>query len=305
MIEFKENIKDLEKAIMKTIAFFDLFNYALTSFEIYKYLYGMQASFHEVREKLQQMRENLLIERNGFYALRDRVEIIENKNEQYHFTNQKLKIVRRVARILKYLPGIRMIALCNNFYYTPKSDIDLFIIVRRGELWTTRFFTTILMHILRLRRHGKQIADRVCLSFYITDDNLDLSGIALPEDPYFYYWLILLQPIYDTQVYREFNLANKWILQKLPNFSQNIFKKDIEDSKISKKFRKLDKKFHNSILQRKIENFFRIIQKRKMQANQKSLARHDDTRVLISDKILKFHEGDRREFYREKWQRSL
>jgi hypothetical protein len=39
----------------------------------------------------------------------------------------------------------------------------------------------------------------------------------------------------------------------------------------------------------------------KMKMNLHSLQNEADTRVVISDEMLKFHENDRREEYRDKW----
>ena len=67
-----------------------------------------------------------------------------------------------VIRLLGLFPQIQMIALCNSRAMgeaDANSDIDLFIITKKGNLWTARFIATVITSIFSLRRgntHGLQ-----------------------------------------------------------------------------------------------------------------------------------------------------
>lgn len=69
---------------------------------------------------------------------------------------------RLALRLLELFPQILLIALCNSRAMgeaDENSDIDLFIIAKKGNLWTVRFIVTILTSILGVRRrntHGLQ-----------------------------------------------------------------------------------------------------------------------------------------------------
>lgn len=69
---------------------------------------------------------------------------------------------RLTLRLLELFPQILLIALCNSRAMgeaDENSDIDLFIIAKKGNLWTVRFIVTILTSILGVRRrntHGLQ-----------------------------------------------------------------------------------------------------------------------------------------------------
>jgi len=54
-----------------------------------------------------------------------------------------------------------------------------------------------------------------------------------------------------------------------------------------------------------VELFLKKVQIEKMSKNNKSLAKENDTRVIISDNMLKFHENDRRDFYQNKFKQQL
>ena len=90
-------------------------------------------------------------------------------------------------------------ALCNSRAMgeaDENSDIDLFIITKKGNLWTARCIVTVLSSLMGIRRrntHGlqkwgpdyiKRTKDKFCLSFFITEEHLDFDDIRLqPEDP--------------------------------------------------------------------------------------------------------------------------
>lgn len=52
---------------------------------------------------------------------------------------------------------------------TAESDIDLFIQVRPGRLWLTRFWLTLWLELLGLRRNSRRIAGAICLNWWGTE----------------------------------------------------------------------------------------------------------------------------------------
>lgn len=64
---------------------------------------------------------------------------------------------RLTLRLLELFPQIQMMALCNSRAMgeaSENSDIDLFIIAKKSNLWTARFFATLLTSMLGLRRRN-------------------------------------------------------------------------------------------------------------------------------------------------------
>ena len=179
--------------------------------------------------------------------------------------------VMRFAPMLRFVPGVRMVAVCNSLALgevRPESDIDLFIVARAGWLFRVRFLSVLLMQILGVRRYGKKIAGRFCLSFYVDERALDLSWVDMPGD-YMERWLSSLRPIVDDGVSVEFGKVNGVSL-------------DLSRAKW-KPVRWLWFPF---------EGFFRWWQFRR---HAKNLLRLPvDHGVVVSDKILKFYQGDKK-----------
>lgn len=147
---------------------------------------------------------------------------------------------RLVVRLLGIFPQIQMVALCNSRAMgeaDENSDIDLFIIAKKGNLWTARFLTTLLTSMLGLRRrntHGlkkwtpeytRRTKDRFCLSFFITEEAMNFDSIRLqPDDPYLDRWICTLVPLINkNHAYEHFMEANGFEVQST---------KDIEHSSL-------------------------------------------------------------------------
>lgn len=240
----QESPSELKRAIIRTVAFFDIFDYPLTLVEIHKWLYcqsreketmllneaskqdlirqNKKYSLSKIYEELESIvLKGDISSKNGFYFLPGRTDIIRTRLYRYQLAEKKFKIALRVTRLFKWLAPVKMVSVCNNVGYnngTEKSDIDFFIIVKKNRLWLSRFLVTVIATLLGVRRHDQKFIDRICLSFYIAEDQLDLSSISLkPDDIYLVFWLATLAPIYDDGIYQSFFEANKWIFNYLPN----------------------------------------------------------------------------------------
>jgi len=298
-----ENVQNnLEKSILATIAYFDVFNYPLTVTEIWKWLYLERAEIRPstVGEVLKILENSQLIKSRvsscrGFYFLKNREELPNIREARYILSLKKLKRARRVAGFLKFVPGIKMIALCNSLAWTnarEESDIDFFIVTDKNKIWTARFWAAGFLQIFGLRPSKKNNKDKICLSFFADDDSLNLESLATGSpDIYLIYWVAQLQPLFDRGgIYQKFWQANAWIKKFLPN----IFPKDGADKVSKGRLNKIGLG----------EKFFRWLQLKMLPKNLKEMANRD-SRVVITDKILKFHANDRREEYKKMWEEKI
>ena len=119
-----------------------------------------------------------------------------------------MKKTQRYARLVSWIPGLRMIAVCNSvsMYASEKdSDIDLFVVTDPGRIWLVRGLLTLALQLFGVRRYGHLVKGRFCLSFFATTEALNMGKIALPEDPYLEAWTYHLIPILDRgYTYKEF-----------------------------------------------------------------------------------------------------
>jgi len=305
---------DLEQAILKTLAFFEIFNYPLTLVEIHKWLYHPAARYSLV-EILQALKSDNLqdkvYQKFGFYFIAGHAGDVDIRLDRYSIAENKFRIARRFARWIDWLTFVKMIAVCNNVGYnnaTAKSDIDYFIVVDRGRIWWSRLVITLVATILRLRRHGNKFVDRVCLSFYIGQDHLNLSDIALkPADPYLVYWFATLAPIFDDDTYDKFLSENSWFKSYLPNFYPTVLnhRRSVQPLGYARFSRRLGQLVSGGALGGRLESFARLVQVNKVKAYLGESLNQRNTNVVISSSMLKFHKIDRRQLYRSGWEKNL
>ena len=292
---------ELEKAIVRAIVFFDMFDYPLTANEISLYL-DRSADFLEIFQILKILPDNIQ-EKQGFYFLTGREYLLVSRAERFNFTAQKFKIARRVAKIFCLVPFVELIAISNiigTHNLRDQSDIDLFIITRPKRIWLTRLFCAGLMKILNLRPNRKTKRNKICLSFYITTNRLNLEKLKInPQDWYFNYWLAGLVPLYDHGgAYQELIKQNGWLKGFLPNWHPY---KPTGSWEIKSKKRLVGFKIFGGRVADRLERLARKWQLKILPLQLKELM-NQDTRVMVGNDIIKLYLVDRRSELSDKYQ---
>lgn len=319
----------IEKFILKTITYFDIFGYPLTELELCKWLGSEsreQIGLSDIQSAILSPASGLshyIDYKAGFVFLKGRSELLKIRQERTMISDHKFKRARRVIKLFRLIPYLKMVAVGNTLaYQNPKetSDIDLLVVAKSGRIWTVRFCVVFILKLLQLRP-GEAKRDPICPSFFLTEDSLNLEKIQLPggpaclaygeamagRDPYLQYWIAQLYPIFDPETLSEkFCQANDWIKTYLPNviFPKSSKRRRVTDS-MSTRFIRQIQEFD---IRGMVGNFFEAVLKKfqvkilpiklKQMANQ-------DTRVIISDKMLKFHDDDRRAEFAEEYKKRL
>src|SRR3989344_5661676 len=164
----------MTRAILKTLAYFDIFDYPLTLVEVWKWLYleeNRKVSLNEVEEGLKQLSDKVGT-KEGFWFLKGRPEIIKTRLERYSIAEEKFKKLISQARILRQAPWIKLIAVCNRLAYSntdEKGDIDLFIITAKNRLWLTRLLVVGYLKIINLRPRPDNKEDAIDTNFFLSE----------------------------------------------------------------------------------------------------------------------------------------
>jgi len=281
--------------VKKTLKFYSIFSFSLTPLEVYKNL-GVKCKFIEVVSALEELCNiGEVIEYSGYFYLSGSESLRDIRSARFLISIKKIKRARLVAYIISKLPFIRFIGICNSLGFLnarEDSDIDFFIITKSGYLWTARFFGVFLLKLFKMRPEKNNLKDKICLSFFISDKNLDISDVSLSgEDPYLYRWLSWIMPVYDDGIYQDFINKNIWIKKFLPNFIwQNNYL--VNDKSYLKTF------FENIF--DGLEQILEKIQLKIMPSNLLKARERRDNSVVMNDKMLKLHLIDRRAEYRKK-----
>jgi len=98
-------MNDLPKNILATIVYYDVLDYPMTAFEIWKYLLKIKNEENEPEEKNNLLdiinyleKEELkkfVEEYRGFYFLKGRRELVDRRLESNKISEEKLKIIKK------------------------------------------------------------------------------------------------------------------------------------------------------------------------------------------------------------------
>lgn len=302
---------NLERSTLSTLAYFDVFEYPLEVSEIWRWLYvndpvdATAATPHDVEQAIRRLESRGAVERVGpMVVLPGRSGNVAARLERTAAGQRLWRRARFASSVLRLVPFVRFIGVVNTLAIDnarPDSDIDFFIIVRRGRLWLTRMGVTVLTYLLGIRRHGRKVSQRICLSFFMSDRELSLESMKFEaEDPYLAFWTTSIVPMFDrANTWSKFMAANRWVDARLPNGRSVRPAPYHADAWLPGIIRSLAEWPLDSAIGDAAERASRSLQTLKMRWPSIDDAARGESGTVISDDILKFHERDRRRQYRQ------
>lgn len=218
--------RNLSQSILETVAYYDVFSYPLTAFEIWKYLMlsdgrgggkDMGASLREVTEGLSNERlKGKVGSFRGFYFIEGRQSLIAERIRRGKVSEEKIRKIFRIAKLLRFSPFVRMIGITGRVAMRnakPKSDLDLFIIMEKGHIFTGRLILTGLVQLMGMRRHGRHVTDRICLNYFVATGSEEVTVKDLFASSEYAFMV----PVFGREAYRGFMARNAWIGKYRPN----------------------------------------------------------------------------------------
>jgi hypothetical protein len=220
----------LSQNILATIAYYDVLDYPLTVFELWKYLISNQQAVGGDEEKDKVVLIDIINEIEneelkkqietfrGYYFLPGRINLVAQRIERNKISEEKYEIVQWVVQFLRFVPYVRMILVTGRVAMKnadKKSDLDLLICLEKGRIFTGRTLVTLAIHLLGKRRYGKKITNRICLNYFITTGSLEIEMQDLFASSEYFFAL----PVFGFNVFGEFQKANGWISKYHENFS--------------------------------------------------------------------------------------
>jgi len=227
----------------------------MTSFEVWKYLIsscgnddGMNDEKKELKFGLNDVIKRLdseelakyIDEYWGFYFLKGRQSLVDERLRRNKVSEGKFRIIRKVGLILRFVPFVKMIGVTGRMAMKNakrKSDLDLFIVVKEGKIFTGRFLLTGLVHLIGKRRYKNKVADRICLNYFVAADSCEIMIKDLFASSEYSFMI----PIFGNKEFLKFLGCNGWMKEYHPNCEMidQMNHKLLEDSWLSSRIRNL------------------------------------------------------------------
>lgn len=201
-----------EIAVLRTLLYFDVFQYPLTLEEIHTYHSTKMVEAEALLPILEQLVQTGFIHRfHSFYTVHNNAALIRKRLDRNNLAAVYLKkAVRMTARISRF-PFVQMVALSGSLSKNaadPESDIDYFIITRPGRVWVTRFLLTLYKKTVLLNSSKYFCTNLIMANNHLVFD--DRSHYIATE-------ITSLLPLYGEREYNRFMEANDWTEGFFPN----------------------------------------------------------------------------------------
>ncbi len=285
----------LSVAVINTLAWFELVGYPLTYAECWRYLWGgtVRATPGQVRTMLNDLTaRGVAAAEDGMWSLAGSGTTLAHRSEQARIAIGKRRRAYRGARLLAHLPFVRFVGLGNTLALglaRPTSDIDLLIVFKSGRMFLGRLLVTLVLHLIGWRRHGTKISNRLCLSFYLDDEHLNLKELAYDDDPYLTYWVATLIPLVGSATYAALVGDNKWVHERLPNWPGGFGTLAAYEPRPG-----VIERLLGGAIGDWCEAVARRYQLARISRRRGSRLGDGTTAVVVAPGVLKFHESDRR-----------
>jgi hypothetical protein len=204
---------DLKVHVLKTLLYYDIFNYPLKCKEVFHFLGTNSITEDHVRKTLDNLTNEVLIYRFGnLYSLHPDESNIERRVKGNNEAEKSLVVAQKKAKLISKFPFVRGVFASGSLskgYMDEKSDIDFFIITTPGRLWIAR---TLLVLYKRLFLGGSR--KHFCVNYFVDEDHLEIEEKNLFTATE----LATLIPLYGSEQYSRLIESNDWLKGFFPNY---------------------------------------------------------------------------------------
>lgn len=205
------NNSDLRSAVAMTVAYADIFDFALTRSEIHRDLVGIAAGTAETGAAIDALvADGTLWADSGLVVLPGRDDLVARRADLQESARRLWPIARRVGRVVGSLPFVRLVAITGSLAAEnpgPGADLDYLIVTAPGHLWTVRAMTVALVHL------GRRVGIALCPNYLLTTNALCLDH----QDLFTAHELLQAVPIVGRATFDRFRALNPWARSWLPN----------------------------------------------------------------------------------------
>lgn len=277
----------IHKIILTSLAYSDIFDFPLTKEELWQFLIHDNAVDRKEFDKALKDLPKEIVSKGGYFALSNNASIIKARKKNQDELQKKLRLAKRAAYYLSYIPTIKLIGISGGVAMGKAAlhdDIDLFIITQKNTLFMTRIWIQAILEILNLRRERgtNEASDKICVNLLI--DETELTWAEKNRDVYTAHEITQMKPLFErNEMYKNFIKQNEWVTGYFPNAFEIL--PNVLGSSWKRNYKSLG--IISSVLMlQPFEKLVAFLQKRHMKAHQ--------TTEIVTEHYLAFHPFDYR-----------
>ena len=199
----------LERAIVQTVAYADVFDYPLTADEIHRYLIGVRAGRATVRSLVNTQLPKELSRSGRYFSLVGREQHVETRKARAASAADYWRKAVHYGRRMSNLPFVRMVAVTGGLAMDNMADgdIDYLIVTEPERLWLCRGMIVGLVRLAALS--GVEL----CPNYFLSERALELGERNL----FTAHEVTQMVPLAGMATYQRLRELNRWSYAFLPN----------------------------------------------------------------------------------------
>jgi hypothetical protein len=207
-----QRVSPLEEAVLRTLAYGDVFDYAMTVAEVSRYLEGARALPHTIENLLEhgKLLEGRTRVVGKYVCLWGREALVELRRRRSANAWRAWPKARRYGSVIASLPFVRMVAVTGSLAVDnpdERGDIDYLVVAAPGRVWLCRAMTIAVVRSAALR------GDLICPNYVLSENALGSNQ----QDLYYAHELAQMVPLAGLGTYTRMRRANRWTHRFLPN----------------------------------------------------------------------------------------
>ena len=214
----KESLPELKvspigHSILRTLLYFDIFNYPLTLEEIYTFSGKGYVSFDILQTETNILETaGVIFSFDGFYTTQNDDTNVSRRVKGNREAEKHLPMARKRATLIARFPFVRAVMASGSLskgYMDENSDLDFFVITAPNRLWIARTLFVLYRKIFVPRNRHKEF----CTNYFLASDQLEIEEKNLFTATE----LTTLIPLHNFEIYLNLISANPWVHDYLPN----------------------------------------------------------------------------------------
>jgi hypothetical protein len=205
----------LDQSIIKTLIYYDIFNYPLKAREIFQFLNTGLVTEKEVITTLNSLAGQQYLYRFGeFYSLQPDEANVHKRLKGNKEAEKYLPAAQNMAGLISKFPFVRAVMASGSLsknYMDENSDLDFFVVTAPDRLWVSRTLLVLYKRIF-LRNSHKFF----CANYFVDSEHLEIEEKNLFTATE----LATVIPLQGAEYYQQLLRKNQtWLLQYFPNFT--------------------------------------------------------------------------------------
>jgi hypothetical protein len=203
----------VDEQIVRTLLYYDIFHYPLTTQEILRFLGLHQVDETAIVSRLDYLKQqNTVFQFDNFFTLHNDRAFVDRRIKGNKEAEKYLVLAQKKARFIGKFPFVRAVLASGSLskgYMDNHSDLDFFVITAPGRLWIARTLLVMYKRLFLFNSHKY-----FCVNYFLDEDHLEIEEKNLFTATE----LATVIPLYGGEHYRNLHKANAWLTGFFPNY---------------------------------------------------------------------------------------